>query len=220
MDFTQALNFFSCYVSVTGNGHARERQNERQGETPCKQSSTIFNTCLDQSCAFFFNRTPSSSLIDLTSQTILVLLYFELNFMRLVHLPLVYTYIFDSISFSLSQLTAFNLLWCFVSYLRWWKPVVMPRVTLLLLILSLNCWDISLPLFLYPTALFLSALTCSQSPHSYVQTLPTTLCPSVSPVPRRYREQLNLSVVTYSDMVIDLPSKTHIVTLLYFMNTL
>lgn len=173
------------------------------------------DTC-QQSRAFCFNWTASSFKKKLTY---IISLYFELNFLRLVHLSRVHTLIFDSISLY-PELSALNLLWCLVlSHLSWWKPVVMPRVTLLPLDPLLNCWDVSLPLFLYPTALFLSALTYSQSLHSNVRTFPITCCPHVS-VPRWFTEELDLSVASYYKIVINLPSKTHIFTLLYFMNTL
>lgn len=79
----------------------------------------------------------------------------------------VHTSICDSVPFSLSWWSALNLLWCFKSYLSWWKCIVMPWVALPLLILSLNCWDIS------PSS-------CSVSVCAHLQSVPSPLCATSS----------------------------------------
>lgn len=56
-------------------------------------------------------------------------------------------------------------------------------------------------------SLFLSAPTCRQSFDSYVQTLPNAFCLCDSLAPERCTEQFNLSVVTYSAVVINRPCK-------------
>lgn len=84
----------------------------------------------------------------------------------------------------LSQRSALRLLWCFV-----------PVVLLLCMLFE------SLPRFY----IHVSISVRSDCSHSYVQT--PSHCILSSHVARQYTERLNLSVVTYSDMVINPPSK-------------
>lgn len=164
---------------------------ERQEETPCKQTCTIFNTCLVRS--FLINTTTSLHLFLIEPHNNISSVYFELNLMRLVHPTLVHTCTFDSTS--QSQSSVLNLVFGILPKQVKTCCCDAPQVTLLLFTLSLTRWNISI------------------SVCSHLQPIPSELCAnSSSPI-----LSLHLSCtstvhgvvkisVLYSEIVINCPS--------------